>query len=482
MATNGEVTLYYETFGADSHPVLLLVNGLGSQCINYKVEFCARFAAKGFRIVRMDNRDVGLSSHFAGGPHYTAEDMAEDCFAVLDSIGAQTAHVAGWSMGGVIVQLMAIKHPERILSMTSVMSSPSRKDFGRDPDVLAAFNAPAARTREEAVERHLAGLRVWGSPASYDEARLTADAIAAFDRSFDPRGRARQSKAVAATPSRLEALRRLTVPTLVVHGDADRLVPLEAGRATAEAVPGACFEIVEGMGHDYPPEHWDRMVDLITTHAFANTRGVTGMTSIWVESVGRGFQQALDLLAAAVRDCTDEVWNESMWEVPGPDAAREVRGPGGTLITDPTECRALVQLYATPWGVAWHALERFDFQLTGGLVPWEIWPGFGGRTGFTPPPVRSVCESPYGGLDITTISTPWSRADLLGFTDYCRQRAVDTLTEVTPEKAATIIGRKGRTYAWTLMRTTLHVVEHAAQIRQFITAGGVTSNTFLDAG
>ena len=266
-ASNGAVSLYYEVFGMETDPVLLLVNGLGSQCINYKVELCELFAAERFRVVRFDNRDVGLSSHLKGGPRYTVDDMAADGFAVLDAVGADQAHVAGWSMGGMIVQTMAIRHPERILSMTSVMSAPGPVPGERDPDVVAAFTAPPATTREEAAERHLAGLRAWGSPASYDVDRITADAYAAFDRCWDPEGRARQAMAVGASPPRVDALRSLRVPTLVVHGDADRLVPLAAGRATADAVPGARLEVVEGMGHDYPPQHWPRMVELITSHA-----------------------------------------------------------------------------------------------------------------------------------------------------------------------------------------------------------------------
>lgn len=264
---NGDVTLYYEAFGAETDPVLLLVNGLGSQCINFKVAFCEMFAGEGFRVVRFDNRDVGLSSHLKGGPKYTVNDMAGDGFSVLDAVGADSAHVAGWSMGGMIVQAMAIAHPERVLSMTSVMSAPGPRLGEHAPDVTAAFNAPPATNRDEAAERHLAGLRAWGSPACYDVDRITADAHAAYDRCWDPEGRARQAMAVGSSPDRVEALRSLQVPTLVVHGDADRLVSVEAGRATAEAIPGARLEIVEGMGHDYPPEYWPRMVELITAHA-----------------------------------------------------------------------------------------------------------------------------------------------------------------------------------------------------------------------
>jgi pimeloyl-ACP methyl ester carboxylesterase len=267
--TNGDVTLYYEVFGSERDPVLLLVNGLGSQCINFKAEFCQKLVAKGFRVVRFDNRDVGLSTHLPEGSRYTVEDMARDAFAVLDAAGATNAHIAGWSMGGMIVQAMALANPDRILSMTSVMSAPGPLTGERDPDVVAAFNAPPASTRDEAAERHLAGLRAWGSPACFDVERITADAYAAYDRCFDPGGRQRQAVAVVTSPSREDALRSLAVPTLVVHGDADRLVPLEFGRRTAAVVPGARFEVVEGMGHDYPPQHWDRIVELLAEHATA---------------------------------------------------------------------------------------------------------------------------------------------------------------------------------------------------------------------
>jgi pimeloyl-ACP methyl ester carboxylesterase len=266
---NGGVSLYYETFGADGAPVLLLVNGLGSQCINFKSEWCEMFAARGFRVVRFDNRDVGLSSHLKGGPHYTVDDMAKDGFAVLDAVGAGAAHIAGWSMGGMIVQAMALQQPGRVLSMTSVMSAPGPIAGGRDPDVTAAFSAPAGDSREDAAARRLAGLRAWGSPAFLDVERIAADAYAAFDRCWDPEGQTRQAKAVGASPSREAALGTLRMPVLVVHGDADRLVPPGNGRATAAAIPGSRLEIIEGMGHDYPPQYWDQLVTLITAHAQA---------------------------------------------------------------------------------------------------------------------------------------------------------------------------------------------------------------------
>jgi pimeloyl-ACP methyl ester carboxylesterase len=269
ITANGEVSLYYETFGADEDPVLLLVNGLGSQCINFRTEFCERFAERGFRVVRFDNRDVGLSSHLKGGPRYTVDDMAGDGFAVLDAVGADTAHIAGWSMGGMIVQAMSLRDPGRVLSMTSVMSAPGPIAGERGPDVIAAFSAPGGTTRDEAAERRLAGLKAWGSPACFDVERITADSHAAYDRCWDPEGQARQAKAIGASPSRETGLGSLRVPSLIVHGDADRLVPLVNGQATAAAIPGARLEIVEGMGHDYPPQYWDQLVTLIATHAEA---------------------------------------------------------------------------------------------------------------------------------------------------------------------------------------------------------------------
>ncbi len=265
--TNGDVEIFYESFGADHDPVLLLVNGLGSQCINFKSEFCERFAAKGLRVVRFDNRDVGLSTHLPDRPEYTLAEMAGDGFAVLDAIGADRAHLAGWSMGGMIVQTMALARPERVLSLTSVMSSPGDVAIGVDPEVAAVFGAKLPTNRDESVAQYIAGLNVWGSPAFRELDRLTADAEAAFDRCFDPGGRARQFGAVARSGSRKQALATLRAPTLVIHGDADRLVPIEAGQATADAIPGARFEVVAGMGHDYPPQLWDQIVDLVTSHA-----------------------------------------------------------------------------------------------------------------------------------------------------------------------------------------------------------------------
>lgn len=290
-ARHGDVEIFYETFGEPSDPALLLVNGLGSQCINYRAEWCEKFAAEGFFVIRFDNRDVGLSTKFSDAEPaigavvralsagqepevpYTLDDMAGDALAVLDHLGIGQAHIMGLSMGGMIVQQLAITHPERLLSMTSVMSTTGDPDVGRSsPEAQALLFREPPTDRASAIARHLEGIRTYGSPAFYDEERLTVAAGEAYDRSFNPEGQARQVMAIIASPSRTSALHDVQVPALVLHGDADKLVDISGGRRTAEAIPGARFVVMEGMGHDYPPQYWDRWVHLVTDHARAAGR------------------------------------------------------------------------------------------------------------------------------------------------------------------------------------------------------------------
>ena len=290
FATNGDVELFYETFGDPSHPALLLINGLGSQCTNYRVEWCERFAAESFFVIRFDNRDVGLSTKFAdftpdvvgmrqaiasGEPFdvpYTLDDMAADAIAVLDAEGVDRAHAMGLSMGGMIVQALAIQYPERLLSMTSVMSATGEPGYGGgSEEARAQLGAPAPSERNAYIEYFLQRQRVIGSPACYDEERLRPIAAEAFDRSFHPEGVGRQMMAISASPSRDEGLRKVTIPALVMHGDKDPLVDISGGRHTADVIPGATFVVMEGMGHDYPPQYWDRWVRLVTDHARAAT-------------------------------------------------------------------------------------------------------------------------------------------------------------------------------------------------------------------
>jgi pimeloyl-ACP methyl ester carboxylesterase len=286
LAHNGDCEIYYETFGDRADPALLLVNGLGSQCVNYHEDWCAMFVAAGLYVIRFDNRDTGLSTSFesaptgAKGEAYTVSDMANDAIAVLDAEGIEQAHVMGLSMGGMIVQTLAVEHPDRLLSMTSVMSHTGEPDYGTStPEAFALLTAPPATDRESYVQKHIAGLHVWGSPEFADETRWRRDAERAFDRMFRPDGTTRQFLGIGASAPRADKLRSVTVPTLVIHGDRDTLIDQSGGRRTAELIPGARFELIEGMGHDYPPQLWDRWVQLVTdfVHAHpAHTRSTIG--------------------------------------------------------------------------------------------------------------------------------------------------------------------------------------------------------------
>ncbi len=257
---NDEVELHHESFGRAEDPALVLVNGLGSQCINYPAAWCERFVAHGFRVVRFDNRDVGLSSKLDHS--YTLADMADDVVAVLDALAIDRAHVMGLSMGGMIVQRLAIDHPDRVLTMTSVMSRTGEPGYGDStPEALAALTAPPATSKDEYVENHVAAIAIYGSkPEWIDDGETRARAAAAYDRCFHPAGVARQMEAVVSDGSRDEALRSVRVPTLVMHGSRDALIQPSGGRHTAEVIPGARYVEIEGMGHDYPPAVWDQWV------------------------------------------------------------------------------------------------------------------------------------------------------------------------------------------------------------------------------
>jgi pimeloyl-ACP methyl ester carboxylesterase len=278
------IDIYHESFGDPADPTLLLVNGLGTQAIGYEPEYCRALVELGLHVIRYDNRDVGLSTHIdaaagdlmeafgtavAGGEvpaPYTLSDMAADGMCLLAELGIEAAHVAGSSMGGMIVQTMAIEHPDRVLSMTSVMSTTGEVDYGMpDPDCLAGLAtimAPA-ETRAERIESGVELQRLIGTPTEWDEQRTTERVSQQVDRAYDPDGTSRQMLAVLASGSRSDGLAALDLPTMVLHGDADRLVAISGGERTAELVPGAEFRVMEGMGHDLPPAYWDRAVDAI---------------------------------------------------------------------------------------------------------------------------------------------------------------------------------------------------------------------------
>ena len=261
IARNGDVEIYYETFGDAEAPLLVLINGLGSQCINFPPEWCEMFASRGYRVIRFDNRDVGLSSKL-DGVEYSLSDMALDVVAILDAEGAERAHVLGLSMGGMIAQRLAIDHPNRLLTMTSVMSRTGEPGYGDStPEALAILTAPPARSRQEYVDNHVRAIATYGSKPEWVEEQSTrARAEAAFDRCFCPEGVARQYAAVLRDGSRDEQLRSVRVPTLVMHGSRDALIQPNGGQHTAQVIPGARYVEIDGLGHDYPPPSWETWV------------------------------------------------------------------------------------------------------------------------------------------------------------------------------------------------------------------------------
>ncbi|SNS14439.1 Pimeloyl-ACP methyl ester carboxylesterase [Geodermatophilus saharensis] len=269
LATVGSVDLCHDAFGEPDHPPVLLVMGLGFQLVHWPEDFCRRLAAEGLRVVRFDNRDAGRSTHLPG-QRYTLEDMADDAAGLLDALGMPAAHVVGASLGGMIAQTMAIRHPDRVRSLASLMSTTGRRGKGRTSvRVLRHALGRPPRTEEEAIDRRVRVFSVIGSPGfdqDVDELRRTT--ALAFRRDPDAReGRRRQHRAVRAAADRTEALRRLTVPTVVIHGTADLMCHPSGGRATAEAVPGAHLVLVPGMGHDLPRGAWPRLVRAIVDNA-----------------------------------------------------------------------------------------------------------------------------------------------------------------------------------------------------------------------
>ncbi|HZM53491.1 MAG TPA: alpha/beta fold hydrolase [Acidimicrobiales bacterium] len=260
-ARNGEVEIYFESLGDPDKPTLLLVNGLGSQCINYYTEWCQRFSDEGIRVIRFDNRDVGLSSKLDGGD-YSLADMADDVVAVLDAVDVSQAHVMGCSLGGMIVQRLAIDHPNRLLSVTSVMSRTGEPGYGDSSEAALGFLLASPPTsRADYIERQVAALHVYGSkPEWLDDEAIRTRAGIAYDRCFCPAGVGRQMTAALADGSRDEQLRNVNQPALVIHGSRDTLIDPSGGRHTAEVIPGARYVEIEAMGHDYPPAVWNQWV------------------------------------------------------------------------------------------------------------------------------------------------------------------------------------------------------------------------------
>ena len=267
-ARNGAVELEYQTFGDGRPETVLLVNGLGSQMTRWPEAFCDLLVARGYRAIRMDNRDTGLSSWPKDA--YTLADMARDALAVLDAAGIRRAHIAGVSMGGMIVQRLAIDHPGRVLSMTSIMSAPSG-DVVATPEAMAVISKPPPSPEadyETFVAHGMKNARTIGSPGyPWTDAELRRRVIAEHARAFNPAGVGRQRAAIGADGDRTAELRRLQIPTVVLHGAEDPLVQPVGGEATAAAIPGAELRIIPGMGHDLPPGLYDIFLDAICAAA-----------------------------------------------------------------------------------------------------------------------------------------------------------------------------------------------------------------------
>ncbi len=278
-----DITLCYETFGDPSDETALLVMGLGTQMIAWQDDFCRDLAARGFHVVRFDNRDIGRSTHLQGPPptirqlllrsrgaaHYKLSDMAEDAAGLLRELDLSPAHVIGASMGGMIAQTLAARHPKRVRSLTSIMSNTGALTNGQPALKLYPFflRRPTAG-REQYVthfERLFDAIGSRGLPREPEEIRALAGL--SYERDHDPAGPGRQLAAILASGDRTSELRRITAPTLVVHGTADPLVRPSGGRATAKAIAGAKLLTIERMGHDMPRAIWPQLIDAIAENA-----------------------------------------------------------------------------------------------------------------------------------------------------------------------------------------------------------------------
>ncbi|MFL6576789.1 MAG: alpha/beta fold hydrolase [Povalibacter sp.] len=284
------LTFEYESLGSLSDPALVLIMGLGAQLVRWPLPLCEKLVARGFRVIRFDNRDIGLSSkledepvplvatlmaqRMAGLPMsvpYTLQDMASDTVGLLDALHIGSAHLVGASMGGMIAQIIAADYPQRVLSLTSIMSTSGNLALPPPTPAASAMvmsRAPHPSTLEPYVQHALAAMRVLGSPAApFDEARARERVIGEVTRSYCPAGFGRQMAAVIASGDRRASLRRIKAPTMVVHGADDPLILPACGRDTASNIPGAELRIIPGMGHDLPPMFHDTLVDAIVNVA-----------------------------------------------------------------------------------------------------------------------------------------------------------------------------------------------------------------------
>jgi len=289
IANANGIQIEYDTFGKSSHPALLLIIGLGSQLIHWQDEFCQQIAENGFYIIRYDNRDSGLSTKFEGLSSkeimekvmalfsgqkvtvpYTIEDMSNDAVGLLDEMKIEKAHICGMSMGGYIAQTIAVNNPSRTISLTSIYSHcGNRSEFLPSKEVMEEMMKPIPKNRDGAIEYTVNFMKlIYGSGLPFDEEFHKRIAAQAFDRSFCPLGTARQYLAIMVQKDRTDELKKLKIPSLVIHGDEDPLVPVAGGKATSEAIPDAEFMVVKGMGHVIPNlnAYWGDIKDAIIRH------------------------------------------------------------------------------------------------------------------------------------------------------------------------------------------------------------------------
>jgi pimeloyl-ACP methyl ester carboxylesterase len=293
LARANGIELCYEIFGDAGAEPLLLIMGLGAQMILWDDDFCRQLAARGFRVIRFDNRDIGQSSKLSGGKRlgavellklrflkipvaapYTLHDMAKDVVGLMDTLGIKSAHLVGASMGGMIAQEVAISFPQRVRSLTSIMSTTGNPKVPPPTrEATAVLMAPPPATREEYLERFAQTwkvLRVGSFPE--DEKLDRSRAERSYERGLNPAGVARQLRAILASGSRKERLASVKAPTLVIHGTVDPLVRPEGGKDTAASIPGAKLLMIDGMGHAIPLPMWPEIIDAIDRLAHAATR------------------------------------------------------------------------------------------------------------------------------------------------------------------------------------------------------------------
>ncbi|MEM7336499.1 MAG: alpha/beta hydrolase [Chloroflexota bacterium] len=277
-AQNGSTKIAYQTLGDPKNETIILISGLGSQLVYWTDELCQKFIDRGFHIIRFDNRDVGMTSKTSGEPPtvetvlsdpnfkapYTALDMAADTVAVLDAVGVEQAHIVGTSMGGMIAQTVAIEHPQRVKTLTSIMSASSRADsLSNDDDAVSASISVDVSNPDTYVDLQVEGYRVTSGP-HFDPVYQRQIIQESFDRCYHPQGWAFQMMAVLASGDRVEKLKQVDIPTLVIHGALDPLITPDRGKETADSIPGARWLLIEDMGHNLPRPRWDEIADAIT--------------------------------------------------------------------------------------------------------------------------------------------------------------------------------------------------------------------------